>query len=88
MSGRAELCGRMTNGPLVLLGSGFWEQGSQQSHLSTSQAAVWGVRGSSGCKGYGFSNSLLAVTAMGNQPFKHEDCLFSRPGLGENILLI
>lgn len=30
MSGRAELCGRMTNGSLVLLGSGFWEPGQQK----------------------------------------------------------
>lgn len=30
MSGGAELCGRMTNGSLVLLGSGFWEPGQQE----------------------------------------------------------
>lgn len=30
MSGGAELCGRMTNGSLVLLGSGFWEPGQRE----------------------------------------------------------
>lgn len=41
MSGRAELCGRMTNGSLVLLGSGFWEPGQQAEpfvHLPGSSA--------------------------------------------------
>lgn len=48
MVGRAELCGRMTNGSLALLGSGFWGQGQTTGpfiHLPVShQPAVEGSK--------------------------------------------
>lgn len=52
MSGRAGPCGRMTNGSLALLGSGFWEQGQPTEpfiHLPGSDWAIGaGVRESRG----------------------------------------
>lgn len=58
MSGRAELCGRMTNDPFALLGSEFWEEGQPAEpfiHFAVSDSAsrVWGGRASRGVKATG-----------------------------------
>lgn len=88
MSGRAGLCGRMTNGSLALLGSGFWEQGQPTEPFIHLPGSDWAIRvGVRESRGRGRLWALPLSTGRHchrvDQRFKGEACLSERPGLGE-----
>lgn len=80
MPGRAELCGRMTNGSLGLLGSGFWEPGQQKEPFVHLPATI---AGSDKEQAVDFPAHYWQELPPGNQHFKQEEQLFLRPRLGK-----